>query len=136
MCTHLIMKTYNKWQSSPVIVSFAQSPTPVWQVPFPAVTICSETKARQSAFNFTEAYHYVQENNLTDISEEQLKKFQDISLICDTHLYSGGNKTADQSTIDFILEVRRKPIFSPNFMKLFQGCAPIRRNDVAVQMDQ
>lgn len=71
MCTHLIMKTYNKWQSSPVIVSFAQSPTPVWQVPFPAVTICSETKARQSVFNFTEYYHLAVGGSLENMTEAE-----------------------------------------------------------------
>lgn len=69
MCSHLIHKTWIKWDLSPVIVSFAQSPTPVWQVPFPAVTICSETKARQSVFNFTEAYHNLE--NLTELTPEE-----------------------------------------------------------------
>lgn len=35
-CTILIMKIWEKWQTSPVIVSFAEKSTPVWQIPFPA----------------------------------------------------------------------------------------------------
>lgn len=47
---------YNKWQKSPVIVSFAEKYTRVSEIPFPAVTICPETKARSSILNFTELY--------------------------------------------------------------------------------
>ncbi|EDV99610.1 pickpocket protein 28 [Drosophila grimshawi] len=40
----LIYSAYTKWNETPVIVSFAERSTPVWNIPFPAVTICSETK--------------------------------------------------------------------------------------------
>lgn len=65
---YTIIDTYEKWRTSPVIVSFAQSPTPVSQVPFPAVTICPETKSKQRLFNFTNIYHMLKENpdNVTD----------------------------------------------------------------------
>lgn len=40
------------------------------QIPYPAVTVCFETKAMQSKFNFTEYYHLYNNNetynNLTD----------------------------------------------------------------------
>lgn len=32
---------------------------PVWELPFPAITICPETKAKQSVFNFTRMYNMV-----------------------------------------------------------------------------
>lgn len=66
LCVYLIVDTYRKWETSPVIVSFAQSPTPVWGIPFPAVTICSETKSRQRKFNFTEAYHEMMARNISE----------------------------------------------------------------------
>jgi len=43
-CTILIRSVYLKWNETPVIVSFSEKSTPVWSIPFPAVTICSETK--------------------------------------------------------------------------------------------
>lgn len=43
-CTKLIENIYAKWNETPVIVSFSEKSTPVWSIPFPAVTICSETK--------------------------------------------------------------------------------------------
>lgn len=66
-CIDLIIQTWIKWDQSPVLVSFARSPTPVWQVPFPAVTICPETKTRQTVYNFTDAFDkYRWGKNMTD----------------------------------------------------------------------
>lgn len=39
VCTALITNTYNKWTSDPVIVTFSQMATPVWHIPFPAVSV-------------------------------------------------------------------------------------------------
>jgi len=55
-CSNRIVKAYQKWDVSPVIVTFAEYPTSIWEVPFPAVSICSETKSRQNVFNFTEMF--------------------------------------------------------------------------------
>lgn len=62
---HMIRELWLKWERSPVIVTFAETSVPIWQVPFPAVTICSETKSRQTVFNYTEAYNNL--DNLTGI---------------------------------------------------------------------
>lgn len=71
-CTSLIMHIWQRWERSPVIVSFAEKSTPIWQIPFPAVTICSETKTQSDLFNYTEMYSLIQKidsntmrNNLT-----------------------------------------------------------------------
>lgn len=45
-CSSLIENIYVKWNETPVIVSFSEKSTPVWSIPFPAVTICSETKRK------------------------------------------------------------------------------------------
>lgn len=39
---------------APVLMSLDSYPTPVWDLPFPAVTICSENRIRPSVFNYTE----------------------------------------------------------------------------------
>lgn len=55
-CGRLILNIWNKWDQSPVIVSFAEKYTPVWEIPFPAVTICPEIKTNKNVFNFSSAY--------------------------------------------------------------------------------
>ncbi|XP_045451668.1 uncharacterized protein LOC123660657, partial [Melitaea cinxia] len=103
LCAALIRKVWIKWNESPVIVSFAENSTPVWQIPYPAVTICFETKARQTKFNFTYFYHLNQNQSTSgNFTEEERNLFEDVSLVCDTHLapadgrkYSLGNETIE-----------------------------------------
>lgn len=52
----LSKEVYNKWQKSPVIVSFSEKYTRVSEIPFPGVTICPETKARATLLNFTDIH--------------------------------------------------------------------------------
>lgn len=42
--SHDIHKTYLKWQGNPVIIGFEHFERGVWEVPFPAITICPENK--------------------------------------------------------------------------------------------
>lgn len=62
VCGKLILDIYVKWEQIPVIVSFAEKSTPVWKIPFPAVTICPETKAKQTVLNYTEIYNILNNN--------------------------------------------------------------------------
>lgn len=66
---YLIYNTYRKWVTSPIIVTFAKTETPIWNIPFPAVTICPETAIDQAMFNLTDTYLKYQ-NNLTTTEEE------------------------------------------------------------------
>ncbi|XP_014277464.1 pickpocket protein 28 [Halyomorpha halys] len=101
---YLIQEVWDKWNDSPVIVSFAETATPVWNVPFPAVTICSEVKSRSKIFNFT---YYMSNDifnqNTTDDTTKQ--KIGDLTLVCDAHVQVNGEKYAEKRTMDFLLEV-------------------------------
>ncbi|XP_075210433.1 pickpocket protein 28-like [Lycorma delicatula] len=98
---YFINRVWNKWNNSPVIVSFSETTTPVWKIPFPSVTICSETKSRQSVFNFT-MYHHM---NDSDLSDEEIKKREAVVMTCDPHIYNKGNDYLDQFSIDFMENV-------------------------------
>lgn len=50
-CLYLIYKTYEKWEYDPMIVSFNQKAIPTWQIPFPAITICPESKIDDEKFS-------------------------------------------------------------------------------------
>lgn len=52
-CIYLIRSAYRRWDEHPILMSFATTPTSVWEVPFPAITICPEVKAQKELFNFT-----------------------------------------------------------------------------------
>lgn len=106
----MILNVYIKWDQSPVIVSFAEKSTPVWEIPFPAVTICPETKANVSMLNFTDIYHEMMyaETPPYNISDEVYHRMQAVAQICDAHLTSGfdlDQDTVDSSVVDILKEV-------------------------------
>nr|CAI5824716.1 unnamed protein product [Callosobruchus analis] len=93
-CGFLINRIYIKYITSPVIVSFATKESPLYAVPFPAVTICPMTKAKKSVYNFTRVvYDLMDDKNITD--EEQLYG-QYLSLVCNY----GGKYFALNNTFD------------------------------------
>lgn len=55
-CSFLIHKVYQKWDENPIIISFATKPSSVWEVPFPAITICPENKVQRKLLNFTDVF--------------------------------------------------------------------------------
>ncbi|KAF2896997.1 hypothetical protein ILUMI_09180, partial [Ignelater luminosus] len=107
ICIYSIVQIYIKWKAFPAFVTIAKSPTPVWQVPFPAVTICPETKVRQRVFNYTNAYHKYNEDPENTTAEE-LQHFEQASLVCNSHLHTSGNETIGYDTIKYIGEVAAK----------------------------
>jgi len=58
----MILEVKTKLDTTPVIVSFDESPTSLWHIPFPAVTICPMTRARRSVFDFTKYIKFVLKN--------------------------------------------------------------------------
>ncbi|XP_037031858.1 pickpocket protein 28-like isoform X2 [Bradysia coprophila] len=106
-CGKLIQNVYIKWDQSPVIVSFAEKSTPVWEIPFPAVTICPETKANMSQLNFTHVYHQIAATlkppfNITDEEDELMAA---VVQICDSHLTDGfevGTNFTNSSITDLL----------------------------------
>ncbi|XP_037944286.1 pickpocket protein 28-like [Teleopsis dalmanni] len=94
-CFSLIMSVYHKWNETPVIVSFSEKTTPVWNIPFPAITICSETKRILKTEGMTYANFY---NNLTssiragekytptNITKDELDEFRTLLHICNTQI--------------------------------------------------
>ncbi|XP_063626292.1 pickpocket protein 28-like [Cydia splendana] len=98
VCVILIRKVWIKWDETPVIVIFADTSNSVWKIPFPAVTVCSETKPRQRVFNFTKAYHERRSTPST-ISAEDLKIYHDMLLLCNNP-ESDGPEFANESSIE------------------------------------
>ncbi|CAG9564749.1 unnamed protein product [Danaus chrysippus] len=118
-CIGKIHLIWIRWNESPVIVSFAEKSTPVWQIPYPAVTICFETKARQTIFNFTEYYHlYKNETTRANLTEEERHLFEDVSMVCDDHLApSSGRRFSDGNvTVENLKEL------SPNITEMLFAC--------------
>ncbi|KAK4873974.1 hypothetical protein RN001_013334 [Aquatica leii] len=80
----LISQSFHKWKTSPIVVTFATTETPIWEIPFPAITICPEVNAHPKVFNYTDVYlKYVNKINTT---EKEDLYFQLFSTICNENL--------------------------------------------------
>jgi amiloride-sensitive sodium channel len=51
VCIVQIIQVWTRYQVSPVIISFAQRPTRVSEIPFPAVTICPVMQIPRDVFD-------------------------------------------------------------------------------------
>jgi amiloride-sensitive sodium channel len=65
----LINNIYRKWDESPVLFSLSNTPTHDYEIPFPAVTICPQSKSRISQFNFSDVYHKRKNGDLLNQNE-------------------------------------------------------------------
>ncbi|XP_064539836.1 pickpocket protein 28 [Drosophila montana] len=135
-CCKLTLNIWDKWNNNPVIVSFAEKSTPVWQIPFPSVTVCPETKSRQRAFNFTDLYWQIRDfrNNVSgvaDLTDKQKSTYGAVSQVCDAPLHDidFGNKTRKGiEIIDALSEVI--PLFDETYLDCKWRNAPIKCNEI------
>ncbi|XP_068083963.1 pickpocket protein 28 [Anabrus simplex] len=111
-CMNVIGKQWNKWKTSPVIVTFAETSTPAWDIPFPAVTICSETKFRQSTVNMTDLLTKRKQGRIT-ANESKILEYT--YMLCNVES-SGGPSTTDIGLIEHILKI------TPPVTEVIKGC--------------
>ncbi|KAF4519267.1 hypothetical protein B566_EDAN002156 [Ephemera danica] len=87
LCCREITKLYIRWQDSPVITSFARHSTPVSDVPFPAVTICPESKVLRSVMDVEEKFDWLWNrlNGTTAYHNETERLLvETISIVCES----------------------------------------------------
>lgn len=110
------MDIYTKRQERPVTISFAESLTPVFQIPFPAVTICSEVKVKKSEFDFVEVF---QRENLT---EDELTNLKALYQVCEFRNLKNFSEILDasKSNDSEILSTLERLAIPMN--EIFEGC--------------
>ncbi|GBP43268.1 Pickpocket protein 28 [Eumeta japonica] len=88
LCSVLICNVWIKWRESPVIVSFSEKMIPVWQVPFPSLTICPRIKTKTFVYNFTENFQEFQNGPLNKSynTSRFLEKLDNVALVCGNNL--------------------------------------------------
>ncbi|XP_053668364.1 pickpocket protein 28-like [Anopheles marshallii] len=105
-CGNLIYSVYRKWDREPVVVTFAEKPAPVFTIPFPAVTICPETKVRKKDLDFTKAYQFYNDpQGWQFMAREQVAKLEALLQVCD---FSFGIEMNDDSYSDNVVEYLQK----------------------------
>ncbi|KAF5291550.1 hypothetical protein FQR65_LT01863 [Abscondita terminalis] len=97
----LIYKSYMKWKTSPIVVTLAMTETPIWQIPFPAVTICPELKSNSKVFNYSNVYFKLSANETVTTDEEE--DFQLLSLICEAEIRTKGVEYFENVQVDRLI---------------------------------
>ncbi|KAK4873973.1 hypothetical protein RN001_013333 [Aquatica leii] len=83
----LVYQSYNKWNTSPIVVTLAMAETPIWNVPFPAVTICPELKCNSRIFNFSNVHlKYTSNETISQEDETESCKWAGKELNCSSAL--------------------------------------------------
>uniref|UniRef100_A0A182T5M0 Pickpocket n=1 Tax=Anopheles maculatus TaxID=74869 RepID=A0A182T5M0_9DIPT len=113
---NLIETVYDKWRRDPVVVTFAEKPTPIYDIPFPAVTICPLTKVKSSVLNFTAVYQRVLEGS-GNVTEEEYDQFLAMKQVCD---FSFNTFLSNQSFDDNLVHVLQD--MAPPFEETFLSC--------------
>lgn len=70
-CSISISNLWHIWQKNPLIITLAERPTRVWEIPFPAVTLCPETKADADIFNLTQVVRKMTLGEGPELSERE-----------------------------------------------------------------
>ncbi|KAL1488765.1 hypothetical protein ABEB36_014564 [Hypothenemus hampei] len=114
--SYTLFQAYNKWKRSPVIVSFDTKETKIWDLPFPAVTICPKSKSQNFLYNYTDIY-WKSKHQALNKTEESYATY--MNMICDNLFYRKDNVNNSQSFAedfyDFLDTVTRKNIIQSCF---------------------
>ncbi|XP_034104832.1 pickpocket protein 28 [Drosophila albomicans] len=134
-CARLINSAYTKWDATPVIVSFAERSTPVWNIPFPAVTICSETKrvlkksgdhnSYANLYNqFTAAMHATRIFKPENITAKEMEEFRTLLHVCNTKILQQDTPLIPGEEFDYFEVLDR---MLPPFERYFFYCRWLSR---------
>lgn len=133
-CTKLTHNAYTKWDATPVIVSFAERSTPVWNIPFPAVTICSETKrvlkgASKSSYanlynQFTADMQASRIFKPQNITAQEMEEFRTLLHVCNTQIIEQDMPLIPGEDLDYFHVLER---MLPPFERYFFYCRWLSR---------
>lgn len=109
VCTYQIYSLYSKWRFNPVIVTFDTEATAIWQIPFPAVTICPQSKSNHSKFKLTQLL------SKNKYSSEERRSLHALMHVCNINhpLFSNknlGTPIKNQHVIEDLKEIALDPM--------------------------
>ncbi|KAK9875817.1 hypothetical protein WA026_009604 [Henosepilachna vigintioctopunctata] len=102
-CSLMIKEIVDKWIESPVLVSLATNEGKISAIPFPAVTLCPETKITRNCLNYSSVLRSKIKRNLENISEIEENYFDYMAPLCrlENHVNSTRNESLEDYT-DFL----------------------------------
>lgn len=110
LCIKNVLEINEKRKSRPVMISFAKSLSPTFEIPFPSVTICPETKTAKNRIDLFKAFS----NDSKSLTGDEVIKLKALYQICDfgEHLKLGQilNQTGAENNVVSTLEKLASPM--------------------------
>ncbi|KAL3273914.1 hypothetical protein HHI36_015341 [Cryptolaemus montrouzieri] len=106
-CIYMSYGNYVNWREKPILVSLATKDMGIWEIPFPATTICPETKILTDCINYTQAMK--DWKNGTSLDNQTKQFFEYMSLTCLPSNYenlSAGPEYFDEDYFNFLYQCR------------------------------
>ncbi|XP_053687608.1 pickpocket protein 28-like isoform X2 [Sabethes cyaneus] len=117
-CLIYMYSIVEKWLDNPIIVSFDRDHSSIYSVPFPAVTICPETKVKASVLNVSHTFQLVRSGKLNESMDgERVRKLLALLQLCEHDLYDRSETATEDN--DMLKLLRKMAI--PSF-EIFQSC--------------
>ncbi|XP_044260982.1 pickpocket protein 28-like isoform X2 [Tribolium madens] len=126
-CLVMIAQIIEKYHNNPVVVSFDTKDTAISRIPFPAVTICPESKCSEKKFNYSDAY--MRAHNWNNLNKSELLKFKYVSSLCNDFeqniFLKNSGKTFGSDFFDVIDELQPSEFSTCNYMGEAFDCAEL-----------
>ena len=118
----MVVPLYTKWQTQPTITTVFETNYPIWNINFPAITICSNNKIVKDSFN--SLLRKDPWKNLTNGNDNFTENFYDA--LKGTVLFDDDPEILDEldmNTIDIMNKYQRKiPLV---LQKVMQSCSKL-----------
>ena len=88
-----------KWRTTPVIVSFDSDPQPIWNIPFPALTLCNNNKVKKSKVTNSDFNHRL----VNEICNKRIFEVNETHADLDGHEIHGKIKEITQSCDELLI---------------------------------
>jgi amiloride-sensitive sodium channel len=82
--------TYLRWQKSPVILEFDQVPTDIFEIPFPAITMCPNFRFDKTKFDL---HQHLKDYDDGKLNKSGLENLEIAAMLCDKWIYERLNHT-------------------------------------------
>lgn len=91
VCCTLIYQIYVRWLYSPAIINFSNEATPISDIPFPTITICSSFELKRDALNYSYIHDQLESEDFANanLSEEEIQRLYTVSNYCIPPRYFG-----------------------------------------------
>ncbi|XP_044758991.1 uncharacterized protein LOC123316815 [Coccinella septempunctata] len=100
-CILMIYEVVYKWITTPVLVALSTQEIPIYDIPFPAVTICPETKISHKFLDYTKVLLAKESGNLSSISPQESHNFDFMMPLCRSANHESKLKEQEDQSLRF-----------------------------------